>query len=75
MAEALLQTLLERAIGVVYRPQSEFGSHYFKAVLADQFDAYVWFEQSRAVTPLLARTTAWRAASIRWARASGTALG
>lgn len=52
LAEALSQTLLERAIGVVYRPQSEFASHYFEAVLADQFDAYVWFEETRAVTPL-----------------------
>lgn len=49
---ALSQPLLERAIGVVYRPQTELASHYFEAVLADQFDAYVWFEQSRAVTPL-----------------------
>lgn len=52
LSSALSQTLLERAIGVVYRPQSELASHYFEAVLADQFDAYVWFEQSRAVTPL-----------------------
>jgi erythromycin esterase-like protein len=48
----LSQALLERAIGVVYRPQTELASHYFEAVLADQFDAYVWFEESRAVTPL-----------------------
>jgi len=52
LKEALGQSLLERAIGVVYRPQSELASHYFEAVLADQFDAYVWFEESRAVTPL-----------------------
>ena len=52
LAEALSQTLLERAIGVVYRLQSEFASYYFEAVLADQFDACVWFEESRAVTPL-----------------------
>jgi erythromycin esterase-like protein len=49
---ALGQALLERAIGVVYRPQSELSSHYFEAVLADQFDAFMWFEESRAVTPL-----------------------
>jgi erythromycin esterase-like protein len=52
LAEALREPLLERAIGVVYRPESELTSHYFEAVLADQFDAYVWFEQTRAVTPL-----------------------
>jgi erythromycin esterase-like protein len=43
---------LERAIGVVYRPETELLSHYFKAVLAEQFDAYVWFEQTEAVSPI-----------------------
>jgi erythromycin esterase-like protein len=52
LADALREPLLERAIGVVYRPQSEFLSHYFEAVLADQFDAFVWFEETHAVTPL-----------------------
>lgn len=52
LAEALRVPLLERAIGVVYRPETELLSHYFQAVLAEQFDAWVWFEESRAVTPL-----------------------
>jgi erythromycin esterase-like protein len=52
LVRALSQTLLERAIGVVYRPETERASHYFEAVLADQFDAWIWFEESRAVTPL-----------------------
>jgi erythromycin esterase-like protein len=52
LVQALREPRLERAIGVVYRPQSEFLSHYFEAVLAEQFDAYVWFEGTRAVTPL-----------------------
>ena len=52
LTEALREPRLERAIGVVYRPQTEFLSHYFEAVLADQFDAYVWFEETHAVTPL-----------------------
>ena len=52
LIEALREPRQERAIGVVYRPQSEFLSHYFEAVLADQFDAYVWFEETKAVTPL-----------------------
>lgn len=52
LAEALREPMLERAIGVVYRPDNEFLSHYFEAVLAEQFDAYVWFEETRAVTPL-----------------------
>ena len=43
---------LERAIGVIYRPDTEFLSHYFRAVLSEQFDAVVWFENSRAVSPL-----------------------
>lgn len=48
----LSQPRLERAIGVVYRPETELTSHYFQAVLADQFDAYVWFEETKAITPL-----------------------
>jgi erythromycin esterase-like protein len=48
----LSEPRLERAIGVVYRPDTELYSHYFRAVLAEQFDAYVWFETTRAVTPL-----------------------
>jgi erythromycin esterase-like protein len=42
----------ERAIGVIYRPDTEFLSHYFRAVLSEQFDAYVWFEETTAVTAL-----------------------
>ena len=52
LREALGQPLLERAIGVVYRPENELLSHYFEAVMAEQFDAFVWFEQTTAVTPL-----------------------
>lgn len=46
------QPMLERAIGVVYRPRTERLSHYFEAVLAEQFDAWVWFEETCAVTPI-----------------------
>lgn len=52
LVSALSEVLLERAIGVVYRSRSELTSHYFQAVLAEQFDAWVWFEETRAVTPL-----------------------
>jgi erythromycin esterase-like protein len=52
LREALTDPKLERAIGVIYRPQTEFMSHYFKAVLSEQFDAYVWFEETDAITPL-----------------------
>ena len=50
--DALRQPRLERAIGVVYRPETELLSHYFEAVMAEQFDALVWFERTTAVTPL-----------------------
>jgi protein-L-isoaspartate(D-aspartate) O-methyltransferase len=43
---------LERAIGVIYRPETELASHYFQAVLPRQFDEYIWFDETRAVTPL-----------------------
>jgi erythromycin esterase-like protein len=54
LVEALRESRLERAIGVVYRPQSELMSHYFEAVMAEQFDAFVWIEETHAVTPLAA---------------------
>jgi protein-L-isoaspartate(D-aspartate) O-methyltransferase len=50
--EELSAPRLERAIGVVYRPETELESHYFHAVLARQFDEYVWFDRTHAVTPL-----------------------
>jgi protein-L-isoaspartate(D-aspartate) O-methyltransferase len=43
---------LERAIGVIYRPQTELASHYFQAVLPRQFDEYCWFDRTSAVRPL-----------------------
>lgn len=52
LRDLLAEPRLERAIGVVYRPDTELLSHYFRAVLSEQFDAYVWFENTRAVTPL-----------------------
>jgi erythromycin esterase-like protein len=52
LRELLSEPRLERAIGVVYRPDNELLSHYFRAVLSEQFDGYVWFETTRAVTPL-----------------------
>ncbi|KAK2789029.1 hypothetical protein FQN52_006396 [Onygenales sp. PD_12] len=42
----------ERFIGVIYRPQTEVMSHYSTATLAGQFDAVVWFDETRAVQPL-----------------------
>ncbi|HLL31476.1 MAG TPA: erythromycin esterase family protein [Allosphingosinicella sp.] len=50
--EALLEPRLERFIGVIYRPETERWSHYAEAVLPNQFDAWVWFDETEAVTPL-----------------------
>src|SRR5205814_8797629 len=50
--KALRGSRLERAIGVIYRPATERASHYFGARLADQFDAIIHFDQTRAVEPL-----------------------
>jgi protein-L-isoaspartate(D-aspartate) O-methyltransferase len=50
--EELMPERLERAIGVVYRPQTELASHYFHARLPDQFDELVWFDSTQAVTPI-----------------------
>ncbi len=52
VAEGLREPLLERAIGVVYRPATELASHYFNASLSGQFDAIIHFDQTRAVEPL-----------------------
>ena len=52
LARALAGPRLERAIGVVYLPRSERASHYFHARLAEQFDAVVHLDETRAVEPL-----------------------
>ncbi|ANN70593.1 protein-L-isoaspartate(D-aspartate) O-methyltransferase [Bordetella bronchialis] len=43
---------LQRYIGVIYRPDTELYSHYAEASLSRQYDAYVWFDETAAVTPL-----------------------
>jgi protein-L-isoaspartate(D-aspartate) O-methyltransferase len=50
--DALSIPRLERAIGVIYRPETELASHYFQAILPRQFDEYVWFDRTSAVTAL-----------------------
>jgi erythromycin esterase-like protein len=52
VSDALRGPMQERAIGVVYRPDTERLSHYFEARLSEQFDAAIFFNRSRAVTPL-----------------------
>jgi len=56
--EVLRGPMLERAIGVIYRPETERASHWFGARLADQFDAVVHVDRSTAVEPL-ERTALW----------------
>jgi len=55
--------LLERAIGVIYLPESERLSHYFEATLAEQFDAVIHVDQTRALEPL-ERTSEWEAGEV-----------
>ncbi|HLM52300.1 MAG TPA: erythromycin esterase family protein, partial [Pseudoxanthomonas sp.] len=50
--EALSAPLLQRFIGVIYQPDTERYSHYAQARLGLQFDAWVWFDETTAVTPL-----------------------
>ena len=50
--KVLREPRLERAIGVIYRPDTERASHYFYARLPDQFDAVLHFDETRAVEPL-----------------------
>lgn len=52
LRDELFEPRLERAIGVVYRPQTELQSHYFQAVLPAQFDEYIWFDETHAVDAL-----------------------
>ena len=52
LRDGLLEAQLERAIGVIYRPQTELASHYFMAHLPRQFDEYIWFDETRAVQAL-----------------------
>jgi erythromycin esterase-like protein len=50
--QALSDARLERAIGVIYRPESERASHYFRARLPDQFDAVLHIDETSALQPL-----------------------
>src|SRR5947209_2048406 len=56
--EACRGPRLERAIGVIYRPETERQSHYFRSELPDQFDIVIHIDRTRAVEPL-ERSAAW----------------
>lgn len=62
-ADALRAPMLERAIGVVYRPRTERQSHYFHARVPDQFDALIHLDDTRALEPL-ERTARWTAGEV-----------
>jgi erythromycin esterase-like protein len=50
--DALRERRLERAIGVIYRPETERLSHYFDARIAEQFDAVIHIDRTNALEPL-----------------------
>lgn len=50
--DVLAATRLERAIGVIYRPETESACHYFDARMAEQFDAIIHVDHTTAVRPL-----------------------
>ena len=59
----LREPRLERAIGVIYRPETERVSHFFHASLSAQFDAVLHFDRTRAVEPL-ERSSEWKAGEV-----------
>jgi erythromycin esterase-like protein len=68
--EALSEPLLERAIGVIYRPETERHSHYFHARVGEQFDAVIHIDETRAVEPL-ERTAGWVTGEVEETYPSG----
>jgi protein-L-isoaspartate(D-aspartate) O-methyltransferase len=52
LQQRLGEERLERFIGVIYRPDTELHSHYAAVELSRQFDAFVWFDKTKAVAPL-----------------------
>ena len=62
-ADMLRSARLERAIGVIYRPETERQSHYFRARVPDQFDAVIHLDETRALEPL-ERTARWEEGEV-----------
>jgi len=48
----LRERRLQRAIGVIYRPETERWRHYFEACLPEQFDALIHLDETLALEPL-----------------------
>jgi erythromycin esterase-like protein len=63
LTQVLREPRLERAIGVIYRPETERASHYFQARLSDQLDAVLHFDETRAVESL-EYTTEWEVGEL-----------
>jgi erythromycin esterase-like protein len=63
LASALAGPSLERAIGVLYLPDTERASHYFQARLPEQFDFVLHFDTTRAVEPL-EQNALWEAGEV-----------
>jgi erythromycin esterase-like protein len=61
--EALCRARLQRAIGVIYRPETERMSHYFHARLPEQFDALIHLDETRALEPL-ERNPGWESGEL-----------
>ena len=70
LAAQLRSERLERAIGVIYRPDTELISHYFHARLPDQFHAILHYDHTRAVEPL-ERTAEWELGEVEETFPSG----
>jgi erythromycin esterase-like protein/predicted phosphoribosyltransferase len=70
LASALAAPKLERAIGVIYKSDTERQSHYFRACLPDQFDYVIHFDETRAVEPL-ERTALWESGELAETYPSG----
>jgi erythromycin esterase-like protein/predicted phosphoribosyltransferase len=70
LASLLAAPRLERAVGVLYLPETERRSHYFHAALSDQFDVVVHIDDTRAVEPL-ERTSEWEAGELAETYPSG----
>jgi hypothetical protein len=52
LTRELIEPRLERSIGVIYRPDTELESHYAEAALSRRFDAFLWFDETRAVAEI-----------------------
>ena len=58
LSAALAEARLQRAIGVIYRPQTERHSHYYYSRLPEQFDFMLHYQHTHALQPLTRHSTA-----------------